>query len=165
MDGDKARCIECRSEILIPESFANGDIVPCGRCDTKHRLQRGRGSVRLVLADASRLRESLLAARQRIRAVQSDLARARASWGIGVNGLGVGLIYLLVKLMVEDQPWSDALLRSAIGVALLNGIGLEVSNYLFLAKRKAIDACKHELWELETQVKDLERKVREASRA
>ena len=165
MDGDKARCIECRSEILIPETFASGDIVPCGRCDTKHRLLRGRGSVRLVLADASRLRENLLAARQRMRAVESDLARARGSWGIGVNGLGLGLIYVLVKLMVEDLPWSDELVRNGLVVAVMCGIALEAANYLFLAKRKAIDTCKHELWELEGQVKDLEKKIREASRA
>ncbi len=58
----KGRCVHCRADILVPDSYHHGDHVKCGQCGTRHKVSRGeREGVRLVLADVGPLRDALKA--------------------------------------------------------------------------------------------------------
>lgn len=158
------RCVTCRNEISVPASYEHGDQVKCGSCGTLHKVVRGE-RVRLVLADLGSLRESVRVAEARAADIEADLHRARGSIGIGVNGLAVGLAYLLWQIGMADQSWTTPLLWRAAALSLASGVLLEVANYLFLAKRLQITRLSTELEAARDDVRQLRQRLRDASRA
>lgn len=158
-----ARCVDCRSEVSVPDSYAHGDHIKCGACGTQHKVQRG-DALRLVIADVAPLRDALQDNRRRIANLEVELRAARASFGVGANGFGVGVIFFLYEVGHNDLPWSTRLVWAAVGVAVASGIVLEMANYLFLAKRKQITALSAEIAALVDEGRQLQQKIREASR-
>jgi len=132
-DAAKARCAYCRSDVSVPDSYAHGDHIKCGSCGTKHKVVRG-DVLRLVLADVSPLQEALRANEHHLDRLDAELAHARGSLGIGANGFGLGLIYLLWQVTYGGETWSRSLIWGALGVAVASGAFLELANYLFLQK-------------------------------
>ena len=95
MDTQKARCVECRSEISVPGSYAHGDHVKCPTCGTRHKVVRSGEAVRLVLADITPLKEALRANEAQVSRLEAELRHARHSFRIGVNGIGFGVVYVV----------------------------------------------------------------------
>ncbi len=160
---NRARCVNCRVEISVPETYAHGDHIKCGGCGTKHKVVRG-DVLRLVLADVTPLREQLQVNRERVARLEDELRGARRSLGIGVNGLGVGLIYALVQIGLENRLIDGALIRETVLVALASGLLLELANYMFLAKRGQISRLSGEIEALRGEMRQLEQRIREAGR-
>ena len=131
----KARCLHCREEISVPDRYAHGDHVKCGSCGTKHKVVRG-DRLRLVLADVGPLRDALGQNQQLVSRLEAELAHARASFGIGANGIGIGVIYVLYQVGMKGAPLSTNLLLNAVGIAVVTGLLLEAANWSFLAKRQ-----------------------------
>jgi hypothetical protein len=157
------RCLNCRSEIQVPETYADGDNLQCGSCGVGLRVMR-RGALRLVIADVEPFRHELRTAQQRIAGLESDLAKARASFGIGANGLGLGVLYIVAKVALEELPLSRGLIIQAAAIALVTGILLELANFLFLAKRREMARLSAEISEMQKDADALQRKIRESVR-
>ena len=104
-DAQKARCLHCREEISVPDRYAHGDHVKCGACRTKHKVVRA-DRLRLVLADVGPLRDALGQNQQLVSRLEAELAHARASFGIGVNGIGIGVIFVLYQVGMKGAPLS-----------------------------------------------------------
>jgi hypothetical protein len=161
----KGRCVFCRADILVPDSYHHGDHVKCGQCGTRHKVTRGeREGVRLVLADIAPLRDALKANESMVGRLEDELRGARHSIGLGANGLGIGVAYLIYQFAVKDQPMSTDLIWSAVLVGAGAGIALELLNYVALAKRKAISRISRELDEAREEGRALQQKIRDASR-
>lgn len=159
----KARCVHCRSDISVPDTYPHGDIITCGSCRTKHKVVRG-DVLRLVLADAAPLRDAMHANQAMIERLEAELSHARGSFGIGANGLGIGLIYALWQIALKDRGIDSGLIWETVSVIIGAGIALELANFLFLAKRKKISRLNEEIADAEAEGRELERKYREASR-
>jgi hypothetical protein len=159
----KTRCVSCRTEIAVPESYATGDHIKCGVCGTQHKVQRG-DVLRLILADVEPVRQHLRENERRIASLEDQLSRARGSLGLGANGIGIGLIYVLWQIGFKEQPLSSRLAVEGILVVLGAGILLEVANFLFLAKRSAIIRLSDEIEQLRLEGRGLEQRVRDALR-
>lgn len=161
----KGRCVHCRADILVPDTYHHGDHVKCGQCGTRHKVTRGeREGVRLVLADVGPLRDALKANQSMVGRLEDELRGARHSIGLGANGLGIGVVYLIWQLALKDQPMSTDLVWQAVMVGLATGVALELLNYVALAKRKAISRITHDLGEARAEGRALQQKIREASR-
>ena len=160
---EKARCVSCRSEVEVPAGYADGDHIKCGTCGTQHRILRG-DTLRLVLADVGPLRDQLQANRQRTSQLESELRTARGSIGIGVNGFGLGVAFILFEVGIEQEQLSTHLFWDAAGVALASGIVLELLNYFFLAKRRTMRRLSTEIDELRDEDRQLRQKIRDATR-
>ena len=161
----KGRCVHCRADILVPDTYHHGDHVKCGQCGTRHKVSRGeREGVRLVLADVGPLRDALHANQAMVGRLEDELRGARHSIGLGANGLGIGVAYLIWQVAMKDTPMSTGLLWQAVMVGLASGIALELLNYVALAKRKAITRISSELDDAREEGEALEQKIREASR-
>ena len=158
-----ARCVHCRVDIAVPATYAHGDHIKCGACGTKHKVVRG-DRLRLVLADLGPVKDSLAQNEQLVNRLQAELSHARASFGIGANGIGLGVVYLLYQLGFGGASLNAGLIGSAAVIALISGLLLEVANYLFLAKRKAMTRLAEELEEAEAEGARLRQLIREASR-
>jgi hypothetical protein len=158
-----ARCVHCRSDVSVPNSYAHGDHIKCGTCGTQHKVVRGDG-LRLVIADAAPFREMLYENERLVERLEDELVGARRSFGIGVNGLGVGVIYFLVQVGMNEQTWSVALIWEAVAIAVASGVFLEAANWFFLAKRHRISRIMQELDEARASGRHLEKIIREASR-
>ncbi len=162
----KGRCMHCRADILVPDTYHHGDHVKCGQCGTRHKVMRGeREGVRLVLADVGPLRDALNANQTMVGRLEDELRGARHSIGLGANGVGLGVLYLIWQVALKDQPMSTGLLWQAVMVALATGVALELLNYVALAKRKAITRISHDLDEAREEGRALQQKIRESSRA
>ena len=159
----KVHCVHCRTDVSVPDSYADGDHIKCGACGMQHRVLRTNGSLRLVLADVGPLREALHSNQQRIERLQNELHAARGSFGIGVNGLGAGVIYIVSKVALDDELWSRALAINAIVISLVCGAVFELANFLFLSKGKLIAQLGEEIELMTAETRELERKIREAS--
>jgi len=159
----KCRCVHCREEISVPDSYAHGDHVMCGTCRTKHKVVRG-DRLRLVLADVGPLRDALGQNQQLVNRLQADLAHARASLGIGANGLGIGLIFAVYQVGMKGASLSMNLLLNAVGIAIVSGLLLEGANWACLAKRNVITRLSKELEEARDEGSRLRQQIREASR-
>jgi hypothetical protein len=122
------------------------------------------GGLRLVIADPLALRETLRQLKLDIAQANRELQQARASWGIGVNGLGIGVLYVVAKVGLEERPFNQGLIIEALVLSVVVGILLEVVNTLFLAKRQAISRLTEQLRLAAIEQKELERKIRESSR-
>jgi hypothetical protein len=148
---------------LVPDQYSHGDHIACGTCGTKHKVVRGE-RVRLVLADPGPLRDALAQHEHTIQRIEADLAQARASFGIGANGLGIGVAFAIYQLGFKGEPLGLNLLFNAIGIALVSGLLLEAANWAFLAKRQRIARLSEELAEAEAEARQLRMKLRDATR-
>lgn len=162
-DVPKARCVHCRVDIAVPASYAQGDHIKCGACGTKHKVVRGE-RLRLVLADVGPVQEALTVNDHLIHRLESELAHARASFGIGANGIGLGVVFMLYQLGFKGAALNGELIGNAAGVALVSGLVLEGANYLFLAKRQALTRITAELEEAEAEGARLRQLIRETNR-
>ena len=161
----KGRCVHCRADILVPDTYHHGDHVKCGQCGTRHKVSRGeREGVRLVLADVGPLRDALKANEIMVGRLEDELRGARHSIGLGANGLGIAVVYLIWQVALRDTPMSTGLIWQAVMVGLAAGVALELLNYVALAKRKAITRLSEELEEAREEGRALQQKIREASR-
>jgi len=160
---EKARCVNCRSEVAVPSSYTHGDHIKCGSCGTQHKVQRG-DVLRLVLADVTPLKDALHANRQLVSRLQGELASARGSFGIGANGLGIAVAYVVWQIGVKEQPLALELLWEALAVALVSGLLLELANFLFLAKRQRMARLAEEIGEAQEDGRRLQQKIRDAGR-
>lgn len=158
-----ARCVSCRSEVSVPDSYAEGAQIDCGSCATRLRIMRA-GGLRLVIADSLALQEALRQIRLDISTTSRELQTARASWGIGVNGLGIGVLDVVAKVALENRHLNRALLVEAAVISVVVGVLLELANLLFLAKRKAISRLTEQLKRAEAEQREIQRKIRETSR-
>lgn len=157
------RCVNCRSDISVPDTYAAGDHIKCASCGTRHKVQRGE-TLRLVLADVTPIKESLRANEQLIARLQEDLRTTRLSLGIGANGIGVGVAYLAWEVLYEGQLWSTGLLLNGVGIAVASGAGLELANYLFLGKRMKLSRIAEDIREAEEEGRRLQQRIRDAGR-
>jgi predicted RNA-binding Zn-ribbon protein involved in translation (DUF1610 family) len=164
MDTQKARCAECRSEISVPATYAHGDHVKCPTCGTRHKVVRSGEAVRLVLADTTPIKEALRANEAQVTRLEAELRHARASFGVGVNGIGIGVAYAIWQVGFKDRPIELGLVWEVVGVAVLCGVLLELANFFFLAKRKQMSRLNREIEEVRTEGRALQQKLREASR-
>jgi len=163
-DAKAGRCVNCRSDIDVPDSYASGDRVPCGTCGTAHKLLRSGETVRLVLADLTAVREELRTNQAVVARLTSELAGARASFGLGVNGFGIGFIYVLVQVAWEEHPLDATLIWTAVAITVGVGVLLEAANALFLAKRHQITRLNQEIAEARTEGLKIQQKLRDAAR-
>lgn len=157
------RCVNCRSEIAVPDTYAHGDHVKCASCGTRHKVQRGEG-VRLVLADVAPLKDAVRANEQLIARLEEDLRAARSSFGIGANGMIVGVLYAGWLIAFKQQMLSVDLFQSALLVAAGTALALEAANFLFLSKRRRMSRLAAEIEEAEEEGRRLQQKIREAGR-
>jgi DNA-directed RNA polymerase subunit RPC12/RpoP len=164
VDTHKGRCAECRTEIAVPDSYAQGDHIKCATCGTRHKVSRSGESLRLVLADVGPLKDALRANEMQQSRLEAELRAARASYGVGVNGIGLSVAYAIWQVGFKDRQIALDLLWEVIGVAVLCGVLLELANYMFLAKRKAMSRLSEEIEEAEAEANALKQKIREASR-
>jgi hypothetical protein len=161
--GARVACVHCREDVSIPDHYAHGDHVKCGKCGTKHKVVRG-DRLRLVLADVGPLRDALAQNERLVERLEADLRQAQASLGIGANGFGIGLIYALYQVGVDGEPIGKGLLFESLAVALVSGLLLEAANWSFLAKRHAIMRIGRELDEARSDGAKLRQRIREATR-
>ena len=159
----KAPCVHCRTDVIVPTSYADGDHIKCGACGTQHRIVRGNGILRLVIADPAPLRDALRNHEHRIESLENQLHAARGSFGIGANGIGLGVIYVLIKIAWEELPLSREIVVNGVVLALVSGFVLEFANFLFLSKRRLLNQLSEELETMEEEAKDLKRKIRDAT--
>ena len=161
----KGRCVHCRADILVPDSYHHGDHVKCGQCGTRHKVVRGeREGVRLVLADVGPLRDALRANQNQVGRLEDELRGARHSIGLGANGIGIGVAYFVWQVFLQDHPMSTEVIRTSVIVAVLSGVFLEALNYFALAKRQAIRRITGDLDDARAEGRSLQQKIREASR-
>jgi uncharacterized membrane protein len=161
--GSKARCVSCREEISVPDQYAHGDHIACGTCGTKHKVVRG-DRLRLVMADVTPLRDALAQNQQMINRIQAELAHARASLGIGANGIGLAVAFVVYQVGFNEVQLSMNLFWNAVGVAVISGLLLEAANWAFLAKRQAMTRLSVELEEAQAEARQLRQKIRDATR-
>jgi len=159
----KARCVHCRSDIAVPATYAQGDFIKCGTCGTQHKVIRGEG-VRLVLADVAPLKEALRTAHMQVERLEDELQGARRSFGIGVNGLGIGVAYAIYLVATQEHAMDMELATKAITAMIVSGLGLELLNYFFLAKRQRVRRLSAELHDAREIADELEQKIRESAR-
>jgi hypothetical protein len=157
------RCVNCRYEIAVPDTYAHGDHVKCGSCGTQHKVQRGEG-LRLVLADVAPLKDAARANEQLIARLEEDLRAARSSFGIGANGIIVGVLYAGWLVAFKQQMLSVDLFQSALLVAAGTAVALEAANFLFLSKRRRMSRLAAEIQEAQEEGRRLQQKIREAGR-
>jgi hypothetical protein len=164
-DAVKGRCVFCRADVLVPDSYHHGDHVKCGQCGTRHKVTRGeREGVRLVLADIGPLRDALHANEALIGRLEDELRGARHSIGLGANGVGIAVAYIIWQVALKDMPLSTDLIWSAVMVGVGSGIVLELLNYVALAKRKQITRISRDLDEARAEGRALQQKIRDAGR-
>jgi hypothetical protein len=158
-----ARCISCRSEVSVPDSYAEGAQIGCASCAVRLRIVRN-GGLRLVIADPLALVENLRQVKLDISQANRELQTARASWGIGVNGFGLGVLYVVAKVALDQRPLDRGLIIEAVVLSVIVGVLLELVNTLFLAKRQTISRLTEQLRLATAEQKELERKIRDSSR-
>ena len=157
------RCASCRFDVSVPDSYSEGAQITCPRCSTQLRIVR-QGGLRLVIGDALALRETLRQLKLDISRTNRELQAARASWGIGVNGFGIGVLYVVAKVALDERPLDRGLIVEALVLSVVVGVLLELANTLFLAKRQTISRLTDQLRLTAAEQKELERKIRESSR-
>lgn len=157
------RCVNCRTDVEVPGTYAHGDHIKCGTCGTQHKVMRG-DVLRLVIADVAPLRDALRENQALIERLEDEVRGARRSIGIGANGVGIGVAYVVWQVALQEQPLGASLFTAAIWVAVLSGGALELANFLFLAKRQKIQRLTAEIDEARSEGRQLQQKIREATR-
>lgn len=160
---EKARCTHCRVEVEVLPQYAHGDHIKCGSCGTKHKVVRGE-VLRLVLADVTPLREALRANDQMIERLEAERRGVSGSLGIGANGIGVGVAWIVYAVGVEKEPLGTSLFVTAAVAAILSGALLEAANWLFLAKRQRISKLTEEIEAARAESAKYRQQIREATR-
>jgi hypothetical protein len=160
-----ARCPRCKAEAPVPDTFQHGDMLTCQGCRSQLRVLRSdKGALRLVVADPGPLKEELAFNRAHIDKLQADLRIARHSLGIGANGFGIAVLYVLARMGLEDLPLDGGLITEAAVVGVVVGVLLELANYFFLAKRKTMTRIGGEITQMREEQKVLQALIREAER-
>lgn len=159
----KVRCVHCRADVSIPDTYTHGDHIKCGACNTQHKVVRGEG-VRLVLADVGPLREAFIANEALVERMQDELRAARGSFGIGANGFGLAVAYFLWQIALQDQPADADLIWRTVILGVVSGVALELANFLFLAKRKKIKRLTQDIRQAREEGRLMEKKIRESQR-
>jgi hypothetical protein len=159
----KAYCVHCRTDVAVPSSYADGDHIKCGACSTQHRVVRANDILRLVISDVTPLREALHANQRRLGVLEQDFSRARASFGLGVNGFLIGILYVVAQVGLEDKVIDRGMITTAVLISIGVGIALEAANFLFLQKRKLMAQLAEEMDQVRTDSRDLQRKIREST--
>jgi hypothetical protein len=129
----------------------------------RHKVSRGE-VLRLVIADAAPLKEALQANQAMTERLEAELRGVRGSFGVGVNGLGLALIYALWEIVRKDHAIDAGLAWESLAVAVLSGVALEAANFFFLAKRQRMTRLSTEIEEAEAESRLLQQKIREAGR-
>ena len=160
----KARCVHCRGDVSVPDTYAHGDHIKCGSCNTQHKVVRGETAVRLVIADVGPLREAYQANQVLVERLEAELRAARGSFGIGANGFGLGVAYFLWNIVQDQTPDVVGLAWKSVMVAVASGVLLELLNFLFLTKRKKMSRLSAEIREAKEDGRSLQKKLREAQR-
>jgi hypothetical protein len=160
---ERARCVHCHEDVAVGKAYAHGDHIKCGACGTNHKVVRG-DRLRLVLADVGPLREALAQNQQLVNRLEAELAHARGSFGIGANGIGIGLIFALYQVGWKGAAIDASLLGNAIGIAIITGLLLELANWSFLAKRQAMIRIAAELAEARGEGARLRQVIRDSTR-
>ena len=158
-----ARCVNCRTEITVPERYTHGDHIKCGTCGTQHKVLRG-DVLRLVIADVAPLKDALRENERMVERLEDELRGARRSVGIGSNGLGIGVAYAVWQVALQEQSLDQGLLIRSVIVALVSGVALELANLLFFAKRQRIRRLSAEIDEARGDGRAIQQKIREATR-
>jgi hypothetical protein len=166
MDGkaQSARCPACRAQVLVEARDSHGDQIHCDNCKGAFRVVRRDTAVRLVHADVGPLRDELRDIQGRTGALESELKSAKASLGIGVNGLGLGLLYVVAKVALENALITREMIWIAVAIAVVTGLLLELTNLFFLAKHKAMLRLSSEIRQAQREARRLRQIIREASR-
>lgn len=159
----KGRCVHCRSDMAVPATYAHGDFIKCGTCGTQHKVVRGEG-VRLVIADVTPLKESLRSNDAMVERLRDELKGARRSFGIGANGVGIGVAYAIYLVAMREHALDMQLATKAVTAMVGSGILLELLNYFFLAKRQQVKRLQAEIEDAQAQSDELEQRIRESSR-
>ena len=159
----KGRCVHCRSDIAVPATYAHGDFIKCGTCGMQHKVVRGEG-MRLVIADVTPLKEALRANDALVDRLQDELKGARRSFGIGANGVGIGVAYAIYLVAFKEHALDTELATRAILAMVGSGVLLELLNYFFLAKRQRVKRLQAEIEEAQGNSDELQQKIRESSR-
>lgn len=158
----KARCPECRSEVEIPESYAHGEQLNCRSCRAGVRVY-DRGGLRLVLADLGPVRDTIAATQRRVHALEVDLRAVRGSFGVGVNGIGIGLIWAVYQVALKEHLLDKSLLTEVVAIALGTGILLEVANHFLLAKRQKMLRIAADIEDAKAEIRNLQKKLRDST--
>ncbi len=159
----RAPCVNCREPISVPDRYAHGDHIVCGACRTKHKVVRA-DRLRLVLADVAPLRDALGQNEQLVRRLEGDLARVRSSYGLGANGIFVGVAYAAYHVFLHDDPISVGLLLASVVIAIVAGLLLEAANWSFLSKRSAMVRISGEIEEARADGARIRPQLRDATR-
>jgi hypothetical protein len=160
----KGRCVHCRTDIAVPATYAHGDHIKCGTCNTQHKVIRSNDGVRLVIADVAPLKETLRVNDAMVERLEDELQGARRSFGIGVNGMGIGVAYAIWQVALKEHGLDQDLLIKSVAVMIVSGILLELLNYFFLAKRQRVKRLSAELEEARQESEELYKKIQESSR-
>jgi hypothetical protein len=161
-DSRPGKCLSCRAEVQVPNTFADGEMIDCGTCGISLKILRPGGGLRLVIADLTPLRDEVRAKQHQIKDLEHDLAKAQASIGIGANGLGLGVMYVIAQVGLEEKPLTGWLIGIGVAIALVTGIGLEVANLLFLAKRREMTRLSEETAQAKAELRESQRKIKES---
>jgi len=161
-DSTPGRCVNCRAEVMVPNTFADGDTMQCAVCRMSLKIIRGPAGLRLPIADVGPLRDEVKSIQSRIVSLESDLARARASFGIGANGFGIAVAYVVFQVAINNQILSRALFIQAAAVGILSGVALELANFLFLAKRREMSRLSDEIKAAQSEILQIQSKIRES---
>ena len=142
--------------MAVPDSYAHGDpsnaelgIKHNGPGETL-RLVSGRGPC------------ARLSPKRPLIEVEANPARVAAS--ARCHGIGIGVLYAIVQIGVNGTPISRELGWQSLGIAVLVGLGLELANHLFLAKRQRIQRLSADLQEAREAGRHLQKVIREAGR-
>jgi hypothetical protein len=161
-DTKPGKCLNCKAEVQVPNTFADGEQIDCAVCGIALKILRPGGGLRLVIADLTPFRDEMRAKQQQIKDLEHDLAKARASFGIGANGLGLGVMYVIARVGLEEKPLTSGLIAIGVAIALVTGIALEVANLLFLAKRRDMTRLAEEITQAQAELKETQRKIKDS---
>ncbi len=74
------------------------------------------------------------------------------------------MIFAVYRVAIDGAPISKSLIVASLLIALVSGALLEGANWLFLAKRHAINALTQELGEARADASRLRAQIRDATR-
>jgi hypothetical protein len=133
--------------------------------DVRHAAQGRAGEgVRLVIADVTPLKESLRSNDAMVERLRDELKGARRSFGIGANGIGIGVAYAIYLVAMQEHALDTQLFTKTVLAMVGSGILLELLNYFLLAKRQRVKRLQTEIEEAEAHSEELEQQIRESSR-
>ena len=110
------------------------------------------------------LKDALRANQAQQSRLESELRMARASFGVGVNGIGIGVAYAIWQVALKEHALDQELAVRTVVVMIVSGVVLELLNYFFLAKRQRVKRLTAELEEARQESHELDQKIRESSR-